>query len=449
MTADGGEIGDQALTFAQAIGLLDGDGNLVSSWFEDPLAAVADVLSDTEQRDATVELLDLLLPETQGAPDGWREFVSQDAFTVYLTTETSGGSLTIGLAGRVDAPGGVRIDLEVPLLDAAGGGVDPQPVVGTAQGPIRLDLHVPVNLTSPPVGLQAIEGSVELQLDPTVDVVPAIDLIGLKLGSAAASDRRFDTQDLGSDVVDLVVGLLQDALDQPGVPTQIGDHLLPLLGLDPSSSAIPELPILRLPGEPAAFRTWIQTLVEGPGLGAWLGHLAGLLDAPTVVSGSGTRADPWRVALFHETHFALDATVAVHDDRFWPGLEIRAGENQSTDTSGLHLVGRAVVVGLPYVGVDDPAVAPDIHFLVRSPTPLVSAGGTFSCGRLQAGVTWDGSDLVPLLELLDVQIDGTTHSRIDLTRPRRSPAWLRLRWKRRCARWWATVRACTSWPWPA
>jgi len=415
MSVDGSEVGDQALTFAQAIGLIDGDGNLDSSWFEDPLGALADVLSDTEQRDATVELLDLLLPETQGAPDGWRQIVAEDAFRVYLTTNTSGGSLTIGVAGRIDAPEGVRIDVEVPLLDAPGAGSDPDPIVGTADGPIRIELHVPVDLAAPPVGLRAIEGSVEMYFEPTVDVRPVVELIGLQLGGAPASDRRFDTEDLGGDVVDLVIGLLQDALDQPGVPSQIADHLLPLLGLGDGVGAIPELPILRLPTEPVALRDWLQTLVEGPGLGEWLGHLAGLLDAPPAVGGAGTRADPWRVALFHDTHVALEATAAVYDGRIWPGVEIRAGENQSTDTTGMHMVGQAVIMGLPYIGVGEPEVAPDVRFLVRSPTPLVDVGGAFSCGRLEAGISWDGSDLVPMLELVDVDIDGATHPRIDLT----------------------------------
>ena len=54
MTVNNSDVGDQALTFAQAIGLIDGDGSLDPSWFDDPLGALADVLSDTEQRDSTL-----------------------------------------------------------------------------------------------------------------------------------------------------------------------------------------------------------------------------------------------------------------------------------------------------------------------------------------------------------------------------------------------------------
>lgn len=80
-------------------------------------------------------------------------------------------------------------------------------------------------------------------------------------------------------MLELVIGLLEDALSQPGVPPEIRDHLLPLLGLATGASAIPEIPLLRLPDDPAAFRGWIGTLVEGAGLAEWLGHLAGLVGA--------------------------------------------------------------------------------------------------------------------------------------------------------------------------
>lgn len=415
MSATDTDIGAQARTLAQLIGLLDAEGGLVSSWFDDPMSAIADVLSNSTQRDAAVELLDLLLPETPGAPAGWRRIVEDGGFSVFLTTDTSGSALTLGVAGTVEADNGVRIELTVPLLDAPGGGVDPTPIVGSTDGRIHLDLHVPVGLDTAELRLAALQGAVELQFEPSVDVVPSVELLGLALGSATPSDFRFDSRDPGGDVVDLVLGLLHDALAQPGVPGEIADHLLPLLGLGAGTSSIPRLPILDLAEDPAAARGWIRDLVEGTGMSDWLGHLAGLLGASGAVAGSGSESDPWRVALFTESHLSLDLVVSASDGRLWPGLEIRAGEDQDSDPTGLHLLARSVVMGFPYVGLDDPEVAPDVRVLVRSPSPLIAPGGPFSCGRLQAGITWNGTGLDPLLELFDVVIDGSTHARVDLT----------------------------------
>ena len=72
MSNQSGDLGAPARAFAQAIGLLDADGDLVPGWFDAPFDAIADVLSDTDQRDAVLELLDEILPETTGAPNGSR-----------------------------------------------------------------------------------------------------------------------------------------------------------------------------------------------------------------------------------------------------------------------------------------------------------------------------------------------------------------------------------------
>lgn len=315
MTVHDSDVGSQARVFAQAIGLLDGDGNLDPSWFEAPLDVLADILSKTTQRDAVLELLDELLPESTGAPDGWREILDEGGFRLYLTAETVGPSLRVGVAGTLTAPNEVTIKLVVPLVDAAGGGEPPAPIVGTADAPIRVDIHVPLGLAAPPVGLAAVQVAVELQFDPDVRVEPVMELIGLQLSSAPASDFRFDVEDPGGEAVELVIGLLEDALSQPGVAPELRDHLLPLLGLATGASDIPELPLQRLPGDPSAFRGWIQTLVDGGGLAEWLGHLAGLVGAPTGVSGSGGMRDPWRAALFRQSNIALDLNVAVADGR--------------------------------------------------------------------------------------------------------------------------------------
>ncbi len=414
MSVQDADVGTHARAFAQSIGLLDADGNLNAGWFEHPIETISQILSDTAQRDATVELLDELLPETPGAPDGWRKIVEDAGIAVFLTTESSGSTLQLGVAGTLTAPNGVRIGLTVPLVEATGGGAAPSPVVGSEGGPLRIELHVPVALAGPPIGLTAIEAAIELQFEPSFDVDPVIELVGLQLGSAPVSNRILDASELGEDVVDLVIGLLEDALSQAGAPTELKDHLLPLFGLGGAPN-IPPLPIVQLPTDPSAFRGWIRTLAEGAGLADWLGHLAGLAGAPTAVTGGGTSRDPWRVSLFRENHFSLDVTVAVEDGRLWPGFQLRAGEDQHTNADGTHVVARAVLFGLPYQGLDDPVLAPDVEVLVRSPRPLVPSGGAFACGRVQGGARWDGSSIAPVLEAFEVVIDGTTHDRVDLT----------------------------------
>ena len=65
-------VDPQTSALLTAIGVMDDDGQLVSTWFEDPLAAVRKVLSNPVQRAALLRLLDELLPTDPGREGGTR-----------------------------------------------------------------------------------------------------------------------------------------------------------------------------------------------------------------------------------------------------------------------------------------------------------------------------------------------------------------------------------------
>ena len=62
------EIDPQASDLFTAIGLADGDGQVDTSWFDDPLARAQSILSDPVQRAALLRLLEDLLSTDPDMP---------------------------------------------------------------------------------------------------------------------------------------------------------------------------------------------------------------------------------------------------------------------------------------------------------------------------------------------------------------------------------------------
>src|SRR5271169_6822814 len=56
------DLGTELNDLGQAIGLVDGSGNLNTHWFENPLTELESVFSDPTQRAGLLNFLDALLP---------------------------------------------------------------------------------------------------------------------------------------------------------------------------------------------------------------------------------------------------------------------------------------------------------------------------------------------------------------------------------------------------
>ena len=113
-------VDPQTTSLLTAIGVMDDDGQLVSTWFEDPLSAVSKVLSNPVQRAALLRLLDELLP-TDPALEGWYPLLDTEAGNLYLTVEND----IVGLAAALssgdlgDGVGQVRGTVRLPLVSVA------------------------------------------------------------------------------------------------------------------------------------------------------------------------------------------------------------------------------------------------------------------------------------------------------------------------------------------
>ena len=68
MSFDASGLQSELLAAGQAIGLIDGSGGLIPSWFESPGDNLAHILSKADQREATLKALEGLLPSDPGAP---------------------------------------------------------------------------------------------------------------------------------------------------------------------------------------------------------------------------------------------------------------------------------------------------------------------------------------------------------------------------------------------
>src|SRR5580704_1917313 len=102
----------EILDVAEALGLVDSNGDLASSWFEDPLSHLSQVLTNATQRQAVLDLLDQIVPPQSpaGAPSGekWHPLLgAQASGNVYLTVNdapaNNPGAVIVGIGGQFQA----------------------------------------------------------------------------------------------------------------------------------------------------------------------------------------------------------------------------------------------------------------------------------------------------------------------------------------------------------
>ncbi|HTJ31515.1 MAG TPA: hypothetical protein VL346_13510, partial [Acidobacteriaceae bacterium] len=296
------DLGTELQDLAKAVGLMDGSGGVNWDWFADPLGNLEKIFSNAAQRDAFNDLLDALIAPTAvaGVPadEKWHPLLaSQPRGNVYLTVKEDGSTVTFGVAGEFHSETTPSASLRAQLPLFSSNGTSVTGLAGTANGKLQVGLRIDLELNAA-VKLKAIDVLLELQLLPTPAPLVVVTLEQFDLGSGP-QDISLDSANLGSEIVPVVLRLIQQEVSQIAGNDPIKDHLLPLLGLDGAS--VPLFPFTELTQGPQALQNWFLSMLQGatPSIAQWLTHLAGLLGthAPAT-TGTGTDADPWKVELF-------------------------------------------------------------------------------------------------------------------------------------------------------
>ena len=430
------DLGPEISAAATAIGLLDG-GELSAAWFENPLKALESILSSPAQRSGLLDLLDRLFPAESlaGTPanEKWHPLLgAQPNGNLYLTTANGGSPLQFGIGGEIHSstsllPASLRAHLPVVQADATG----VTAIAGTAEGPFKLDLRVELKwspATGQSIALAAIRASVQLTPLSSPPASLHIVLEGLSIDGSAPADTELNPQNLSSEAMQLVTGLVREQLRQIATPTgeaaAVANNLMPVLGL---ADGFPAFPFATIVSDASAFPKWLAAIATRGKLAEWIGHLGALLGGVSSLDGSGTRIDPWCVPIFSidaNSGLALTLAQATAEHSGTPLLEfgLLANYLPSGVNPAARIQAAATFVSIPLQGLDAPAVLPLAAVSVVAPgnpaTALVHSAD-ISVQSLRAGAQWNGSSIVPLLELDTVSFtfNGTTtpYDRLDLT----------------------------------
>lgn len=425
-----GELAD----LAKSIGLLSSQGELDTSWFGDPFGRLQTVLSNAEQRAALLRLLDSALPPRTGPdiPPGekWHPLLTANEFgNVYVTVRNDASAAVIGLAGDFGRdpivppptrPLSASISVSMPIV-RAGSTVTPLP--GSDDGPLVIRLRVGVNLQrapgAPGIALSAVV--VEARVRPTGFAL-FITLEGLSLTEGEApADHTLDPTQLGSELPQLIAGLLKHVVSQDPVAAGIVSDAVGLLGL--GDTAIRPFPFAQLADDPAAIQQWLTDLFAGgaPPIRNWLQHFAGLFRSlfgavPAAAPEPGTNA--WGIDIIpFGANAALRLIVALRDNVFRVGFA--ASARVVLDGKRASLEGGVAIADIPVAGADRARLLPEAYARLRltgaAGDDFIAPAGAFRVAAINAGIGWNGNTVLPLLELAGVQFNGDLYSRIDLT----------------------------------
>ncbi|HZC25839.1 MAG TPA: hypothetical protein VE287_02375, partial [Actinopolymorphaceae bacterium] len=327
---------------AKAIGLLDANGQPNTSWFADPVGAdgadgaggaggnqhgLRHVLADDDQRAALLDFVDDVLgppDRSERAGETWVPlFTGSDPHvTVFAVVGVEVGGVRLGVAMEHTTAGDlprVATRVHVPLVQFERRGTSPPAgpagmpgwsLLGTAGARVGIDVDATFTDSAPTPGEAALAGvSVGLGI-PTAPGDPLsveVQLRDLQLPGAAAP-RTFTVDastldELGSDVLDLVLGLVHaqaDALSDSDPSLAAFRAVAGLLGLR-QVAGLPPLPLADLPTRGlAALVGWAEgVLADDTARDAWLGELAGLVGGTAVPADDAIRvsAGPFAASL--------------------------------------------------------------------------------------------------------------------------------------------------------
>ena len=425
-------IDPQTRVLLTAIGITDEDGQLVSGWFNEPMAFIRHVLSNPAQRVAVLQLLKELLPADPRLP-GWHPLLDTDVGNLYVTVEDDVLGIAAALASSElgAGVGTVRGSIRVPLFSLT---EDPVAVAGTADGPISVG--VDVDFTGPDAVTSGVGVRVAVHLDeaapPGVQAGVRVVVSDFDLDGGDPVDLVLDSAHLGADLVralrllleEVVALLVAQAPDNEQL-ARMADHLFELLGISTDdTSTITPLPLEELISRPAAFVDWLVDIVDSPGtLTTWARHLVGLVGEDLSVDGDGTAVSPVRARLLDSDVVDLDLLVVVTQER-----QLEIGLDVEVTAGPVALVAQATVLRIPLPALPgqpvDPAtplryaeLAPEVKVVLAAPATgnLVDNGPDIQVGRLSSGFRVVGGALQPWLSASDVILADEPHGLVDLT----------------------------------
>jgi hypothetical protein len=387
------QVDPRLSAFLRAVGLLDGDGGMRTSWFEHPLDAIRRCLEDPAQRAAVFELLDSALPATSGrfVPIGakWYPMLEDTPYgNLFLTVAQT----TIGVAAVAGTDPAVlpavQLSLSLPLINTAG------PTVQATVGPLEVLLTATLDPTGSPARvalLLGIETSGELHLslrleDGTVTPPRVVDFDPMSLDSRAIAAIQM-----------LIDTVLAHELSADKHVRRLVRHLSGLLGLgDPKLTPLPLT-------QPALLRGWLTSIAANPDtLGRWFLHLAGALGAEDLdhddpaVSGDGVTASPLRATVLKlQGGVELELTLASGGSVTAPTLEI--GLALTVPAGPGVISGSAILAAIPLTASAPATVLP---------AEAVQLSVPVSGGVVTGGFAFDGVGVKPRLRLTNVMVGG-------------------------------------------
>ncbi len=334
-------------------------------------------------------------------------------------------------------------------------------VAGSEQHPFTVGFEVVGSGNSPLVsvaGFQFDGVRISVNLSPLATPPVSVSLVVLQLKlptDAAPSDRTLaDLEAIsGAEILATAAALALAALgklvgDQPSLP-----YLLPALGLGPTVPGVTgvSLPILRwdqfvehaISGGNLAqpFLNWFTALAGDPKLlSAWMqavsGAIGGVTGIAAKVDGTGSREDPYAVAVFEVASIGkLELTAASATDtqgvrHFYPGLAF-ASDPAVLGGSDVALTGSAAMEFLDFAlcSGGTPLAPGQFHagLTLGNKTagqPLFSgdvSGNAYSFGALTMGLSVAfgsaGVTVLPACALVSVTTPTGKYPSIDLTQP--------------------------------
>jgi large repetitive protein len=430
----------------QAIGLFDVNGDLDGTWFNDPVGKLEDVLTEGAQRGALIELLDMVLPPEPiadpsllGIADGekWHPLLqTQPNGNFYLTVNDDQNAhiATFGVGARYATAGStspaVSVSVRLPLIQIAGtDSTNPSVsfIAGEADGPLSLTLAVALGWQMPAQAITLDGISLSLRLAPfpssAATASIAVTLQGLDIDGSGAQDVTLDPDNLGSETIQIIVGLVCQQLRQSS--GNVAVDLLALLGLNGTP---PEFPFATIASDPHALTSWARALVAPAGsspapMNAWLGHLASLFGVTATVTATPSAGGmQWSVPFFAlnaTSTVALSVVQSTAADGVTPLLTIGIGLALVPPGAMVRFDTSVALIAVPLAGQSAATAFPSASLIVTAPgDPLQQPWLTstnISVKSLRAGVLWNGSALMPLLELDDVAFQNQSYPVVDLT----------------------------------
>jgi hypothetical protein len=433
------EIADLGL----ALGLLtasDGAVELDSSWFEDPGARLAGTLGDEGRRGALVRFVDAVLAEGEHTEQDGVTYLhlfnlrelTQDSSLPDLTVQATldarpSAYVEVGLAVALGttAPN-TSTQLAIPLYRAAKPSQSvAQPFALLAGGVVRVATELTLDSTPVAVdefGLAGVEVSVEAAL--VGGPAPSFRLVlkGLHLpGAAAASDFAVGGPGVAIEdaLLSLVLGLVRQGADSLAGPAAAEVRAaLSLLGLG-DAAGIPPLPVDELIANGVGeLRDWFVAVMGAQAArSAWLSSLASLLGGTATADHVDVDIGGGPVT----ARIAIQAATAPSGH-----LTVTPRLTLSLDTvSGSVRIGAEAVADLLAIDTATGALTPVPHAEM-----LVTAVGsgtgnaanllhtsTFDVGSLRLGLSVEAGAPKPLIQLLNVALEGNEQAVVDLSSP--------------------------------